>query len=215
LSPVRCNVMKLYRYAAFTLLIFLSAPYQFAQSEVCRKKYIAGLEAQAERAHKVLGPDTTDISKAVIYVENTDRGLYFHSNYLSRAEDGKLSENPTKILTNETSDLLTVFDTIVYWSDSVTPDENQVASSALREKVQIYMDSSLFDAGGYPKLNVHGAKHVTVVSDLDSPFRSVPAGDLSVPPFGGVPAHHSTLLPNDAGDFIGSGVGTNATAGIQ
>jgi len=122
------------------------------------------MEAPAQRAHIVLPPDTRDISKVVIYVESTDKGLYFHSNYLSRAGDGTVSENPTKILTDETSDLLTIFDNIVYWGESITPEEREVASATLRDDVTIYLNQNVFDAGGYPKVDIHGATHVSVVT---------------------------------------------------
>src|SRR5215469_2543350 len=77
-------VLELYRYAV--LFVFLLVPaLQFAETEVSRADHIDGMEVPALHAHKVLPPTSPVITRAAIYVEKTNRGMYFHSNFISRA----------------------------------------------------------------------------------------------------------------------------------
>src|SRR5580658_1256994 len=97
------------RRVACLATVLLSLSTAFTQSLVCRKPGIEGCEESAERAHRFLPPETSDVSKAVIYVERTPKGIYFHSNYVTPG-----FENPTKILTNETSDFHRIFVNLIY-----------------------------------------------------------------------------------------------------
>jgi hypothetical protein len=171
-------VMKLYRYALFIVIVLLTA-YQFAETKVYRQEHVDGMEGPALHARMVLPPNTPVISKAAIYIEKTDRGMYFHSNFISRAPDGTFADNPTKILTTEGSDLLRIFESIVYWGQPITPAREKAALTALNENVVIFIDSNVFEEGGYPNVNVHDAEHVKVLEAKTLFGRSVPAEVLS------------------------------------
>lgn len=163
----------LYRYAVFFVLVLL-APYQFAETEVSRAGHIDGMEGPALHAHMVLPPNSPVISRAAIYIERTNRGTYYHSNFISRAPDGTFADNPTKILTTEKSDLLRIFETIVYWGQPITPAREKAALTALNENVEIFIDTTVFDEGGYPSVNVHEAEHVNVVQAKNLFGQSLP-----------------------------------------
>jgi len=145
------------RRVVFLAIILLSFSTAFSQSLVCRKPGIAGRDESAERAHRFLPPDTSDVSKAVIYVERTPKGIYFHSNYVTPGFD-----NPTKILTNETSDFHRVFVNLIF-SGKSDPLEQDEALETYRKNVHIFLDQSMFTQGGYPTVDVGDATNVAVV----------------------------------------------------
>ena len=171
-------MLELYRYAV--LFVFLLVPaLQFAETEVSRADHIDGMEVPALHAHKVLPPTSPVITRAAIYVEKTNRGMYFHSNFISRAPDGTFADNPTIILTTDNTDLLEIFENIVYWGKTITPAREKVALTALNENVKIFVDGTVFDEGGFPSINVREIEHVNVVETKNLFTRSFPAELLS------------------------------------
>src|SRR5690348_10089057 len=103
------------RAFAQLLVLFACSFTAFSQSLVCREKGIAGMDANASRAEQFLLPNTSNMSEAVVYVEKTARGLYFHSNYVTPR-----APNPTKIVTKDTSDFGRVFVNIAYFHSTYT-----------------------------------------------------------------------------------------------
>ena len=79
---------------------------------VCREHSVRGFEESAARAVRLLPPNTSDTRKAAIYVEKTQRGLYFHSNFVSPG-----AENPTKIAGERLTDLREAFLNLMFWGE--------------------------------------------------------------------------------------------------
>src|ERR1700730_903787 len=147
------------RRIACLATILLSSAAALSQSLICREPGIQGRDENAARAHRFLLPiDTSEISKAEIYVEKTAKGIYFHSNFVTPGFD-----NPTKVLTNETSDFERVFVNLIFAGGKSTPYEQKAALKEYREHVQIYLDQSMFTEGGYPTIDVGDATHVAIV----------------------------------------------------
>ena len=140
---------------AATILFSLSV---LSQTLICPKEGIAGKELNAERADQFLPPSTSDISKVVVYVENTSDGLYFQSNYVPPG-----NPYPIKLLTKDSSDFEQIFVNIVYVGQDTTPDQQEIALEAYRERVQVLLDASMFTDGGYPRVDVGDAGHLAIV----------------------------------------------------
>lgn len=171
-------MFALYRYAVLFILLLVPA-LQFAETEVSRADHIDGMEVPALHAHKILPPTTPVITRAAIYVEKTNRGMYYHSNFISRAPDGTFADNPTIILTTDNKDLLEIFENIVYWGKTITPTREKAALTALNENVKIFVDGTVFDEEGFPSINVRKIEHVNVVESKNLFTRSIPAELLS------------------------------------
>jgi hypothetical protein len=171
-------VLALYRYAVFFVLLLVPA-LQFAETEVSRADHIDGMEVPALHAHKILPPRTPVITRAAIYVEKTSRGMYYHSNFISLAPDGTFADNPTIILTTDNTDLLEIFENIVYWGKTITPARANAALTALNENVKIFVDGTVFDEEGFPRINVREIEHVNVVESKNLFTTSVSAELLS------------------------------------
>jgi len=144
--------------------VFLTISFSFlafsAFATVCRNDGVEGFERYAEHAHHVLPANTSDPTKAAIYIENTPKGLYYHSNFITPGYD---FEYPTKIAGEKVKDIKTAFKNIRY---AEMPDELEENDSEeiLKNDVHIFLDSSLFSEGGYPEVDLTGARRVTIVN---------------------------------------------------
>jgi hypothetical protein len=141
---------------AFWILAFAFCSLGYAV--VCREPGIVGLGAAAARAHRLLPPNTSDATKAVIYVENTTGGLYFHSNFISPG-----AENPTKIANEKITDMREAFFNIVFWGADAFENGRDASLPTYRDNVKLLLDRSVFSEGGYPEVDVHGARNVSIV----------------------------------------------------
>lgn len=139
--------------ATFLFLVSLAFP------TVCRNKGVRGYDESARRAHRVLPPNTSDARKTVIYIENTPDGLYFQSNFVT---PGYGFEYPTKIANEKLTDVGLAFMNIRF---AEIPNQlaKHLAAQVYRDDVQILLDRSVFSEGGYPLVDVKGAKNVAVV----------------------------------------------------
>jgi hypothetical protein len=84
---------------------------------VCHRRWINGLEKEADQALKYLGSETTaDMNSLRTFITTCGDRLYVHSNFLKTG-----CESPTKIATNLPIDLLDCFVNLAFlkW-----PDEN-------------------------------------------------------------------------------------------
>jgi hypothetical protein len=165
-------IRQCHRLAAFTFILLCFCCRTPAETVVCRLPGINGREANAARAHRFLPANTSDISKAVIYVENTPDGLYFHSNYVTPG-----AKNPTKILTTDSSEFRRIFVSIVYGSKS-TYEEQETALAEFKRHVHILLDRSMFTEGGYPLVDVGDARYVAVVDGASGKFDIGPVDRL-------------------------------------
>lgn len=178
-NPYRWNkTMRCFRHFTALAFILLCSSFAFEQTVVCREDGIKGHEVEAKRAHRFLTADTSDISKAVIYVEKTADGLYFHSNYITPG-----APNPTKVLTKDSSDFRQVFVNMVY-GENFTNDEEITALTQFRQNVHIFLDRSMFTQGGYPLVDVGDARYVAIVDGRNLKFDIGPVDrlDRATPP---------------------------------
>jgi hypothetical protein len=106
----------------------------------------------------VLPPDTTELTEAAIYVEKTTRGLYFHSNYVSPGAD-----NATKIADEDITDIRKAFFNIAFWGKEAYRSGKDASLPIYRDSVKLLLDKSVFSQGGYPNVDINGAKNVSIV----------------------------------------------------
>lgn len=100
---------------------------------------------------------TTDPSKIKVYIENTDRGVLYHSNFLSEG-----AKNPTKIVSENPIDLDVVIQNLVFNS----ADEAQSSKIAMRDlsaTVEVNVDRSMFDENGYTRADLSGFDKISLV----------------------------------------------------
>src|SRR5947209_7688418 len=119
------------RYLFTIVVVFLGSLSVYSRTLFCREPGIKGKHANASRAHTFLPPNTSDMSKAVIYVENTPDGFYFHSNFVTPG-----SPNPTKALIDEKIAFRTLFVNMIYGRD-FNEREQSTALAAYKQQARI------------------------------------------------------------------------------
>ena len=179
------------RQAVFAVVL-LCPLISFSNSEICRRKYIGGVQEYGVIAHAFLPPNTSEPSEAVIYITKTQKGTYFHSNYVTPG-----AENPTKIWTSEDVDLETIFANILFSNPEgvdITPAQQAIEHNALRH-AHLILDTSMFDEEGCPRLDIGDATNIAVV---DGSNRKVLIGPVaparSSPPASGPDVPRRWLL---------------------
>jgi hypothetical protein len=145
------------RCISATFVILLFCQHLCPQVLFCRKPGINGKDENASRAHQFLPPKTSDMSKAVIYVENTPDGFYFHSNFVTSGFD-----NPTKALIKTKADFRTIFVNMIFGSE-FSGEQKETASLAYKKEARILLDSTMFTDGGYPLIDVGEASKISIV----------------------------------------------------
>ena len=148
------------RLVLLVTTLVIAIPSGGASDVVCREPGVMGFDAAAARAHQFLPEDTSDPSKAFIYVEKTKSGYYFHSNFIT---PGYNFTNPTKIASDHLNDVLLAFYNIRFYGGSDEAGKLQMKET-YRNDVHVLLDQSVFSAGGYPLVDVKDAKNVAVVN---------------------------------------------------
>ena len=116
------------------------------------------------RAHLLPQRIRSYLSKAVIYIEKTPLGFYYHSNFITPG-----FTNPTKIASDKMTDVQKAFYNIRYSQGSDEAGQMQTVET-FRDDVHILLDRSVFSAGGYPLVDVKDAKNVAIVNGLTGAF---------------------------------------------
>lgn len=153
------------------LLIALLAQDVFA-TVVCRQSGIGGMDQHKSRALSIISTATTrDMSQAKIYLEFDGTDMYYHSNFVSPGADDASTqlEFPTKIAGNPTDeprlvDVRAMFMNIVH---TAKPDARNAAltEKIYRDQAQFYVDVSIFDEHGQPRVDLSGIKNLHLVDD--------------------------------------------------
>lgn len=140
-------------------LLFSHAAYS---SEVCRLHQLQGFEKAWEHAKSLLPFQTTsDPTKAVIYIEKTKEGFYYHSNFKNPGFD-----YPTKVGSKNLTDASLAFINIVY-TEKLSPENWKNTETIFRDKVEILLDTTVFDVDGYPLIDLKGAKNIKIVDGYE------------------------------------------------
>jgi hypothetical protein len=139
------------------LLALLAGLSGHASATVCRLPGLEGFDAAAARAKRVLPAVTRDPKQAVVYVEKTAEGLYFHSNFISRG-----AEHPTKIGREDITDGALAFVNIVH-TERPSDAEWRATEQTFRDHVRVMLDVSVFDKDGLVQLDLTGVKNITIV----------------------------------------------------
>lgn len=150
----RLQIRLLAFIASGLLLTQTSAP----AAEVCRLSKLVPFSDSYERAAKIVPKGTTsDPRKAVVYIEKTAGGYYYHSNFVTPGYDF-----PTKVGSDRVKVGAEAFLNIVF---TEMPSKAAVEQTyqIFRENVQVLVDRSVFDANGIPQVNLDGVKHITIV----------------------------------------------------
>lgn len=155
------------RLVSLVAILVLAALPSAAYDRVCREPGgIVGFEASAARAHRFLPGDTSDPLKAVVYIEKTPLGYYYHSNFITPYPGITVA---TKVASDHLADAQQAFYNILYVHGS--DDAGQVkAIETYRNNVHILLDRSVFSAGGYPLVDVKDAKNVAIVDGSTGEF---------------------------------------------
>lgn len=149
------------RTSRIGLLIFVFAVFCFGQvfgAEVCRLSGLQGFEEPARRAGIfVLKPKTSDPAKAVVYIEKTSEGYYYHSNFVTPGYS-----YPTKVGSAAATDGAAAFVNIVH-ADRPTDAAWRQTERTFRDNVEVLVDVSVFDKNGAPTVDLSGVKNVKIV----------------------------------------------------
>jgi hypothetical protein len=124
---------------------------------VCRAPGIDGFEEPKSHAESFITMATKDPRKAVVYIENTAMGIYFHSNFISHG-----AKYTTKIGGEQVSDGLRIFMNIIF-TKSPSETYRKETERIFREDVEFLLDESVFDNNGIPLVDLSGAKKIKVV----------------------------------------------------
>jgi hypothetical protein len=154
------NLATLIRLALVLILSFLVS--WASASDVCRAHHFQGMLASKQRADAVLPPNTTDIHKAVVYVEYVDNVLYYQSNFVTSG-----FEYPTKVKGDPAqnavfSDATQVFKNIAF-SAPPDPEAWNDVLTAVHNNVEFLIDVSAFDKNGIPRVDLSNIKNIKLV----------------------------------------------------
>lgn len=139
--------------------------------DVCRTYSFQGMEAHKGRAEKILPlVKTQDLQKAMVYVEydKDDGVLYYHSNFISGVDGSGKLLYPTKIKGDPSqkpvfADAARVFLNII---ETSPPDDarRRVVQEAFENEATFFVDISVFDTNGMPRVDLTGLKKIHLVN---------------------------------------------------
>jgi len=144
--------------------IFLAASFAASSSAgtICRLDYLDGYKPAKARALSVIkNRKTSAVRNLEVYVEMTDEGAYFHSNFLSEGADHvtKIGGFP------ELNSLELAIQNMIFSDHSVDPLEASETMEKAMRGVKVYLDRSIFNDDGTTKIELDGAKNLFVLTD--------------------------------------------------
>ncbi|MGE0420866.1 MAG: hypothetical protein AB7O88_01300 [Reyranellaceae bacterium] len=129
-----------------------------AVPQVCRLNQLGGFEDAWKRAKSVLPTDITDDPRrATVYIEKSEAGYYYHSNFKTPGHD-----YPTKVGTPDLSDAKVAFVNIVFDKRPSTSEWRQT-ERIFEENVQVIIDVSALGSDGRPLVDIGKARNVRIV----------------------------------------------------
>jgi hypothetical protein len=158
--------------AAFAFLFGTGALLAFEQV-ICRAPGIEGMDASYNHAKAIIGNETTtDKENIKLYVEYAKDGFYFHSNFCT----GPCTSTnfPTKIFVlanayeKEDVTLEVILNSIIHHADDTSQENLDELDNLLAKKVQVFVETSVFDGAGTPRLDLSAAQKVVVVSATEN-----------------------------------------------
>jgi hypothetical protein len=167
---------------------------------------LGGFEDAAVRAERLLPrAKTNDPTKAVVYIERTKNGFYYHSNFITAGSD-----YPTKVGSDAVTDGAFAFVNIVHAERPSDVDWKRT-EQIFRDNVEILLDESVFDSKGVPLVDLSGAKRVKLVNGAAGKViadTGVETLDRNRPPplvlqrvlgccFYGIPPHLASSFPRE------------------
>lgn len=151
--------MRTSRACLLTIALLIFAFSQAFGAEVCRLRGLQGFEEPARRAELLIpNAKTSDQAKAVVYIEKTAEGYYYHSNFITPGYD-----YPTKVGSEAATDGAAAFVNIVH---AGRPSDAAWAQTerTFRDNVEVLVDTSVFDKNGAPMVDLSGVKNVKIVN---------------------------------------------------
>lgn len=147
--------------------IFAIAFSTATNATICRAPAMEGFYDAADRAIGVIGHQTTRKRENIkIYIEEGENGFWYHSNYITKAPLGE-RYYPTKI--GESNPLPQKLALWYILNDKHPPNQRIGAELArqldelYKNNVEIFLDVSLFDKNGKPKIEIGSPKNITIV----------------------------------------------------
>jgi hypothetical protein len=151
-----------------TVISLLSSP---VGATVCRAPELNGFELAKQRGLGIIGKQTTSRpEEAVIYIEKAEKGYWYHSNYVTPGH-----KEPTKIGEEKPVEGSFALVNILYDKNPL-PSEWAAAEELYKTQTKIYLDVSLLDSNGKPKIDLGDAKNIYIV---DGQKRRTIAGDIA------------------------------------
>lgn len=143
------------------ILVLLHIPPSQA-AEVCRAAGIVGMEKSKARGTSFMPKNTSDATKAVVYVEFVDDVLYYHSNFITPGH-----EYPTKVVGNPLKNDSfrypeQVFVSVVHDKKPSDAEWAQTEATA-RTKIELLVDQSVFDDDGIPRIDLSNIQRFKLV----------------------------------------------------
>lgn len=145
------------------IALSLATPGTVHAADVCRLSAISGMETNKHRAASILPrANTSNPSAAKVYVEFRDGTLYYQSNFISPGADypTKVAGDPTK--TQKFADPKFVFVNIVH-DERPSAEVWAKTEKTMQDDVELFIDKSVFDEFGVPRIDLSGIKNFHVV----------------------------------------------------
>lgn len=150
-------------------ILFALAGYSYS-ADVCRTSSFQGMTDEVDRIKKVLGPDTTDMSKIKLYITQNEDMLYIQSNFRSKdpSSFGSRFEFPTKLRTNEIKNLKQAMLNVIYADRESMPVNVDVEIEKALSTTAVMVDKATIDQNGRPLLDLEGTRDFTLVTRTSS-----------------------------------------------
>lgn len=182
--------------------LLLTSFANFAHATVCRLPGLDGFESAKARAERTIGKDyTRRDSRIKLYIEMTDAGPYYHSNFISRGHD-----HATKIGREDIYDLEAVLMNVIHTSREDALAGGDRLRKLMESDIEIHLDTSMIREDGSPKIDLGNATNIRVVDGKSgSSLGTVRRLDRNSPPpllmtralgccFYGIPPHIARQL---------------------
>jgi len=142
------------------ILFFVTFSTAVFADVVCHEPGIQGCRGSANRALSYVGVAKTHKSSEVkVYVERTQTGYYFHSNYIASGYS-----YPTKIFVSKPVDAETAFLNLLFSEPPDMPARQQ-ALTVMKKDATFLLDASVFGETGRPVFDMDSIQKIKVVAD--------------------------------------------------
>ncbi|WP_281559099.1 hypothetical protein [Thalassomonas sp. RHCl1] len=131
-----------------------------AHATVCRLPGLNGFNESQIRGEKFIRSTTSNLKDVSLYIELTENGPWYHSNYITPG-----FEHPTKIGREDIYDAQRAYNNIAITQEILDKDSSIIGrlEKAYEENSTIYVDQSVLNSDGTSKIDFGRAKNLIAV----------------------------------------------------